>query len=204
MEMDKIKELQDLWQNQISTNKSDPDSARFMNSVLAKVKKTERKVFRKNLAKTIAIMVILISFTVYFYLLQISSLYSWLGISVILGSTIIMMILYWNIQFKSSQLKHNLPQKEFIEDAIFQMMQQKVLFNRIFKWFVLLMIIGINILYLDLLKDTEWVQRIILHFGISLLLMVIFLLGQKIRKRKFRKEFQPLINELKAIKDYNE
>jgi len=199
MERDRIKELQNIWQNQLSVNEMEPDTKLLMRSVLNKIKQTERKVFRMNLAKTIAIAVILVSFTGYFYMLGIRSFAGLAGITIIISNIIVMMILYWNIQFKHSSLKHELPQKKFVKDAIFRINSHKEQFARLFRWFVLFMIIGINILYLDLLKNTEVTQRIIFHVAISLFLVVVFLLGLKIRGSKFRKDFKPLIDELEAV-----
>lgn len=201
MEKDKITELQDIWQSHDPGKNIDADSGKFMSSILNKIKQTERLVFRKNMAKTIAIIFLSVSFIWLFYTLGVGSVVSWLGIGTILGSTAIMMILYWRIQFKSSNLNHNLPQKEFIKDAISQMRRQKILFVRLFRWFVFFMIVGINLLYIDLLADLEIMQRLIFHFAITLFLIVIFLMGLKIRERKFNKEFQPLIDELESIKE---
>jgi len=170
-----------------------------LDSILTKMKLTEKKVERINIVKTIAISVIMISMICFFYAMDIGTIFSWLGLGLIMISTVVTMVLYWKIQFKSKNLNHNLSQDKFIIEAISEMRNHKKKFTKLFRVFVFFILIGINLLYVDLLTDLELAYRLGFHFGISFFLLIIFFLGLKFREKKFNREFQPLIDDLESI-----
>jgi len=198
--MDNLKEIQDLWQGHKTQINQEAEAGRISDSVLAKIRNTEKNIFRKNIFKTITVFVLFIWIIWTLKQIPLITMITWIGIGLVLLSVVTMIIVYWKIQFKSSNLKYSLPQNEFIDDTIHQMREQKKKFIKLFIPFVLMMIIGMNIFYWDLLKETELTTRLIFHAGISLFLLVIGFLGIKFRERKFNKEFKPLIDELESIK----
>jgi hypothetical protein len=55
---------------------------------------------------------------------------------------------------------------------------------------------GLNLLYVDWLAEYTWGQRGLFHGGMTLFLCLALWAGLLIRRRKFRREYQPLIDEL--------
>lgn len=199
--MDNLNELQNIWQGHQPEREIDLNTDKISESVLEKIKKTENKVYRINIVKSIAVSMLSLSMVWFFRNQNIKSIWAWLGICVITIDILVMMILYWKIQFKGSNLNHDLPQNEFINDAIYQMKKFKSNFQILFAFFVAFLIVGINLLYLDLLKDLEFMSRLSYHLGITAFLLLSYVLGLKIRKLKFKKDFQLLIDKLESIKD---
>ena len=195
--MDELHELQAIWQGHKPDADINPDTDKITDSILGKIKQTEKKVFRINMAKTILVSTLII--TLLWSLRNIQSLLVWMGMGIIAVSTLTMMIIYWRIQFKSSDLNHDLPQNEFIDDTISQMKGAHVKFVKLFRVFVLLLIVGINLLYADLLKEMDMQTRLLFHGGVTVFLVIVFALGLIIRRKKFNREFHPLINELKSL-----
>ncbi len=195
--MDELKDLQSLWQGHKLDTDLGIDANQLTHSFIAKMKQTEKKVFRLNLAKTVAISLLITTL-----LLSISDMrapFVWIGMGVIVLSTLIMMTRYWQIQFKSTNLNHDLPQNEFIEDTISQMKGAHMKFLKLFRVFVFFLMIGINLLYLDLLQALEMPMRLLIHGIVTNFMLIVFLLGQFIRRKKFKRDFQPLIDDLEAL-----
>jgi len=195
--MDELKDLQSLWQGHKLDTDLGIDANQLTHSFIAKMKQTEKKVFRLNLAKTVAISLLITTL-----LLSISDMrapFVWIGMGVIVLSTLIMMTRYWQIQFKSTNLNHDLPQNEFIEDTISQMKGAHMKFLKLFRVFVFFLMIGINLLYVDLLQALEMPMRLLIHGIVTNFMLIVFLLGQFIRRKKFKRDFQPLIDDLEAL-----
>lgn len=198
--MDNLQELQHIWQNQPDRDFK-VDNYKISDTILERIKNTESKIFRINMVKTVAVSMLILNFIWIFYKLKDISIFSWLGVGCIAIGTLVFMIVYWKIQFRSSSLSHDLPQNDFINDTISQMKEHKKRFVKLFRWFVLLITVGINLFYIDLLMNEDFGTRLIFHVGITCFLVITFLLGLKFRDRRFKKEFQPLIDELELIKE---
>lgn len=199
--MDNLHDLQNIWQNHQTDRELSIDADKILESILNKIKNTERKVLRINIFKTLTVSVLIIYFIRLFILTNSGGAFSWIGVGFISISTIVMMILYWKIQFKSSNLNHNLPQSEFVSDAVHQMRSHKKQFIKLFSWFVFFIIIGINLFYIDLLIDLDSGTGLMYHFAITFFLLLTFYMGLKFREKRFKKEFQPLIDELESVNE---
>lgn len=195
--MDELHELQSIWQGRKPDKDLKIDTNQVSDSIIAKIKQTEKKVDRLNRIKTVIVSILIL--TLLWTLRDIRAPFVWVGMGVIVLSTMIMMMKYWRIQFKSSNLNHDLPQNEFIEDTIMQMKGAHVKFVKLFRVFVFFLMIGINLLYVDLLQVLEMPMRLLLHGIVTNFMLIVFALGLFIRRKKFKKEFQPLINELEAL-----
>jgi RNA polymerase sigma factor (sigma-70 family) len=71
---------------------------------------------------------------------------------------------------------------------------------QIFKWpfriFILTLVISKNLLYLDILSDSELLTRWVFHAGASVFIVLVATTALQIRSKKFKKETLPLIQEL--------
>jgi len=109
------------------------------------------------------------------------------------------MTFYWKKQFRYSSLDFSLPGSELIESVLAKLNYQKKLFRIHFPLFSLSLIIGINIIYLGVFRQYGIADRLIYHLAGSAFILLAAPLGLKIRKMKFNKEYQPLIDELEAV-----
>ncbi|MBI9064044.1 MAG: hypothetical protein JEZ14_18815 [Marinilabiliaceae bacterium] len=197
MAMDELQTLQSIWQGRKLDTDLNITPTQMNDSIIAKIKQTEKKVFRLNILKTAVVSLLIL--TLLWSLRDIRASFVWIGMGVIVMSTLIMMIKNWRIQFKSSNLNHDLPQNEFIDDTIMQMKGAHVKFVKLFRVFVFFLMIGINLLYVDLLQALEMPMRLLLHGIVTNFMLIVFALGLFIRRKKFKKEFQPLIDELETL-----
>ena len=197
--MDNILELKTIWESQKKLYIKSVNFDGLSESILLKIKKTEQKIHTLNIFKTIAVSTLMLYF-IYLNLKNgINSIVLLSGFIIVLLSTVITMIYYWKIQFRTSNLNYNLPQKDFLTDAMKQMKSFRNTFVRLFRVLVFFMILGINIIYIDLLIELPYLHKIMYHIGFTLLFILIYFLGIKFREKKFYNEFQPLIDEISEL-----
>ena len=199
--MHNIDELQVLWQNQEMKDTPKGFSKELRNEIIEKASKTGKKIFRINILKTIGLVIIFANLIYMLYRSNIDSLFQFVGVGLMMLSTIIFMIIYWRTQFTQRKLDFSLQEYEFIDNSIKLIRNQKQLFRQQFKYFIVVIIISINIMYIDFFRDMETLTRIIFHLAYTLIFIAFYPIGLKIRERKFKKELQPLIDYLENIKD---
>jgi len=196
---DNFDELKNLWQRRKAgrlEKKSAQDTAALM---AERLKSFERKQLRINLAKTAALVLILVPFTAYLLLYKSPSLFIYTGAGLILLFTAAFMIFYWKKQFRYSSLDFGLTGSELISSVLAKLNYQKKMFRIHFPLFSFSLLIGINIIYLGFFSHYDAVTRLLYHLAGSAAIFIAAPLGLKIRKIKFNKEYQPLIDELEEI-----
>jgi tellurite resistance protein TehA-like permease len=109
-------------------------------------------------------------------------------------------ILYWRKQFQANRLNFSLQTSDFIDLAMDKLNKQKKVFRSIFPFLVIGLIVGLNLLYLDLLTDLSVGLRLIYHLCVSVIMVGLIPIGFKIRNWKFKKENQPVIDDLLNFK----
>ena len=198
--MFEIDELKKNWQNQKPDKELNINTNEMITGILPKLKKFEKRLFRINLMKTIGITSIMIYMVLVFNFFTTFSLFTFLGIGVILISTFIFLIIYWRSQFGIEKLKVNESSLSFLNNALDNLDKQKKLFKEKFWIFGVCLIAGLNILYLDVLSGATLIERLAMHISMSLIITVTFYFGLKFRMFRFKKEYEPIINELEKIK----
>ncbi len=194
-------ELQNLWQTQRAGQFESETSQDIVSLITEKHKSFEKKQLRINLAKTFALILILVPFCSYLILYKSPSVFTYLGAGWILLSTVAFMVLYWKKQFRYSSLDLNQSGSEFIKTILNKLNYQKKLFRIHFPLLVFSLLIGINIIYLGMFSHYDITTRLVYHFAGSVFILIVSPLGLKIRKMRFNKEYQPLIDELTAINE---
>ncbi len=122
-------------------------------ALVDKLKSFEKKQFRINLAKTIAVVAILANFTFLLQSHKTESLFLYVGLIWVLLSTVIFMIIYWRMQFKLSDLNLNDTTSNLINSAINKLNNQKKINTRFLPIYVLFLVVGINIVYLGIFDE---------------------------------------------------
>jgi len=175
MKTNKINDLQEIWQDYNPANYLAHDPDRIKKSILHSVKKTSKKILIQNIGKSLAIGFLLMGFIFLFYTIDIRTFYGFIGAGIILFSPLLMLIVYWNIRFASAKLNWSLPQDDFISHVLLKVKNHHIQFKKLFKWFVLVLIAGINLLYLEILSSLNLHERIGIHLGITFLLVYYIL-----------------------------
>jgi hypothetical protein len=123
-----------------------------------------------------------------------------LGIIWVSVSAIIFMLYYWKIEFRISKHIITDSSTKFLNSVINDLGTNQKRFREKFWLYGISIIIGINIYYIDAINDFDLLKRLLTHIGMSALLLVSISYAIKNRERKFKKQYQPLIDELLEIK----
>ena len=198
--MDNIKELEAIWQSQHPSPSEIKEVKLTDSEIFSKVKKLEKKHFRINMIKTILVAIILIFLSISILSLKEISIITKTGLAWIIMSLFISFIFYWKMQFNPSDLTFFDKSDRFIEKTMIKLKQQKKIITHLIPIMVSCLILGLNLIYFDLLKGEELTVRISLHILMSSFLILIMFLGLTVRKKRFRNDFQPIIDELEVIK----
>jgi len=93
----------------------------------------------------------------------------------------------------------SLSNHEFIQDTI-KRLKSKKLTTSFYMWiYTVLLLVGINVGYLEVLKDFESFLRISIHLILSLTMLGFMYFSIRKRVKKNDREIQPIIDELEGI-----
>ena len=194
-------DLQNLWQNQYLKEPFIKESELQDTNLIKRLKTFEKEQLRINLGKTVALFIIVSSFTLILFRFKSPSPMLLISLFWIVACLVTFMIYYWKKQFRASQLDFSLRTNQFINSTIEGLNNQKRSFKTYFPMLVLGMLIGINIFYIDALSDLNLHTRILYHIAGSIFIALFIPIGQKIRNWKFSREQQPVINDLIDFKN---
>lgn len=196
--MNDLNELQDIWKSGTNNVKTSPGNY-MPGSMIQKLKKLESLQSRVNKFK---ILVLLFAFGLISYSLSTLSHNSYqvyLGFGILIIATVYFMVIYLKSQFNIKRLDFTADSLAFAESAIQMLEKQNSIFNVPFRVFALLLMVGANIMLLGL--DLESEDHFMLHINITFFIAVSALIGLRIRMWRIRKEVDPIIADLKAIKE---
>ena len=189
------------WQNQKLTPGKNLDPEKITSDSLSKLKKFEKMQFRINMGKT-TMIILMILFLVYTMLIATPlTALKLTAVSWIVFSVIYFLVVYWKMQLKVNKLNMQGNSLDFIDKVLENFAIQRKFFKDKIWIFGASLVMGINILYLDVLKALTIVERLYFHLGFTVLMVLVLWLGIKFRMFRFRREYDPIINELTKIRE---
>ena len=78
--------------------------------------------------------------------------------------------------------------------------KEKKLFTSYLPLFVVVALCGFNLMYLDYFSSEELATRLQYHLIMTTSLVLAFALGLSVRVRRFRKQFQPVMERIRKFK----
>lgn len=197
-------ELQELWANQRVDNDSEDRNTSFADSVISKLKSLQTRQDRINRLKLLAISLILLSTVPSIFRLNLQGdvlITVVAGFSIILVSLIVFFTYYLRNQLRVSKLPFGESTERFLDSAIQSLHKQNSIFRTPFLLFILGMLLGLNIMLLGMIDETEVYLRIQIHGSMSLFLLIAAFMGFRVRHYRTRQEVLPIIKELKEAKE---
>lgn len=198
--MDNLNELGNIWQKHSLIETSPKEIDLKGTGIISKLKKLEQKHQRINRFKTITVTLCLVFMSYTILKLPDITFLIKIALGWIISSLGIFMIIYWKKQYNSSSLGFIKNSSEFISSTLEKLKSQKQIITHLVPGMVCSLIIGMNIMYFDLLKAEDIIIRLSLHLILTTLLILAMYLGLKVRKKRFNNDFKPLIKELELIK----
>ena len=193
-------ELKKNWQNQKPAAGKEVDLKKITDQSLSKLKKFEKKQFRINMFKTTGIVLIFIYLIWAMLFASAFSPVKLAAVAWLVISAAVFLRIYWKTQLRVNKLNVRSSSLDFIDDVLDNFSEQKKLFRERFWLFGLALIVGINLLDIDILKDLQIWPRIGLHAAVTVILAATIWGGIKFRMFRFKREYEPIVKELTNIK----
>ena len=199
--MKELEVLKNNWQKQKPAAVDKFNYEKITSASLSKLKKFEKRILKINIIKTtgISIAVALLIWTLIFELPV--SVFRITAVTLLVMAISAFWLKYLKLQLKTAKLNVKENSLDFIDDVLKNFSEQREFFRKDFKVFGAILITGINIIYLDLLTGMPVLERIGFHIFMSAALLVVIFFGVKFRMRRFKKENEPIENDLLKIKE---
>jgi hypothetical protein len=176
--MKELEELQGLWQQQ--------------HLLVGEMARYQQRQFGINTIKTVTVAALL----ALVYAIAARFLHEPLvlaGFLVMAVSIVTFLVMYWRKQFRIARLDFSAPSREFMNSAVALLLGERQVFRAPALVMALLVLVGMNVMLLGLHSGP------LLHVINSLEIVAACWFGLTVRKRRFQRENQPLVDRLSAI-----
>ena len=195
-----IDELKKDWKSQ-KTPKEDIGIDQNLSSRLDEFQQIQRKTRLNNVICSILFVCSIIFLWCVVYFMQEASWWVYSGILVLSVEMVLGTGFAW---YRTSLKKADhlrVDSYSYITKAIKKLLYRKVFLRYIIPVYSLMLLTGINMVYVDVLSDFSITWQLMIHFGVSL--AIVFFVGIEFWKRlkKQRNEIDPMIIDLQIIKE---
>ncbi len=199
--MKEIEVLKNNWQKQKPAAGDKFNYEEITSASFSRLKKFEKRILKINIVKTAGI-IIAITLFIWSMLFELPvSAFRIIAVIIIVIGISMFWLKYLRLQLKTAKLNVRENSLDFIDDVLKNFSEQREFFRKDFKVFGVLLLTSINIIYLDLLTDLPVLERIGFHVLMSAVLIAVIFFGVKFRMRRFKKENEPIENELIKMKE---
>jgi hypothetical protein len=190
--MSELDDLQQLWQGQ-STDQPIPDPEQ----TLSGIRQFHEKVRREKRGMTISFVFTLLFLSGTFWMYR-EPLYI-IGILTIFAAMAFLLILMWKNKLGMAGNSFELSNQAFLSANIEFIQNRRAITTRYMPIYAFLLILGINIGYIDLLglMDLHLLARVGIHVGLSLMMLLFFRIGVKKHLKKLDQQLEPLLAGMK-------
>jgi len=162
-----------------------------------KLEKNQKKVIQSKTYITISILFVLL--IIYFSKFPVE-INSALGIGILVTSILGSVISLNKLRFKISDEERSLSMHTLVGVIESKIKTERKLFTVYLPVILIIVILGINMMYIDFLSELETRTRIFYHGILTVSMLIAFLLGLSVRIRRFKKRFLPLLNRIQKLK----
>lgn len=190
---DELKELQELWQGQ----EAHPMDALGLIKRLNALEQKNRKEKRRLLALFPGTMLILLAL-----LLIVPKLPLYiLGISLIGLAMLMVIYLVYKNSLPLVSEEQDLDNEAFLKETVKKLKGRKAMTSRFMWLYTVLLVMGINIGYIDVLSVADPVFRILAHTVVTVALPIGNYFAIRKRMQQNEEELQPLIEQLESLQN---
>jgi len=191
--------LIELWQ-QAKTDESRMDSRYQEGDVIPEIIKLDRKQQKLIKQKTLFSLILLSVLIVVFLNRESFSTYSLLGIGIFIFSIIFILLLLNKLRFIITNEELSLPTIQLADIAARKIRTEKKIFTTYLPVFVIVAMVGFNLMNLDFFVQEETGTRILYHFILTGSALLAFFIGLSVRIKRFKKQFLPLLDLIHKFK----
>lgn len=193
-------QLIEIWQG-TSTDQSKTDrkyNAEDLMPQIIKLEKNQKKVLSFKTYSAVSLLFIIV---IIFFAQSTLTLMGCLGIGILSISILMSVIILNSLRFRISDEERSYSMNKLLDVTAGKLKAERKIFTVYLPIFLLFVILGLNLFYVDYFIELEIHLRILYHIIISVFLVVAFVLGLAIRIRRFNKRFLPLLTRIMKFKN---
>ncbi len=192
--MNELDDLQRLWQGQASDSPlPDPEQT------LSGIQEFHRKVRRERRSMMISFTCTFLFLSATFWILH--SPFYVIGVFLVFGAMGFLLDMMWKNKLSNNGSRFELSNQDFLNASIDFIQKRRAITTRSMPVYAFLLILGINVGYIDILElmDLPLLGRLGIHIGLSLIMAFLFGVGVKKHLEKFDDKLAPLLANLKKL-----
>ncbi|NGP88941.1 hypothetical protein [Fodinibius halophilus] len=195
-----LDELKSDWQSMDKPSTFEVDSKQFK-KMINYFEQIQQKTRKENIIMSILFVLSIAFLWAMYSFMNNASWWVWSGVSILSVEMVAAAVFAWyrNTGKKWKQLRRE--SQQYLSLAIRKLKYRKFLMLVIIPIYTLLLIVAINLIYIDVLSDLRLLWRWAIHCGVSVVLAGFVGFEIRRRYRREQQEITPLIDEFEAIKE---
>jgi len=150
--------------------------------------------------KTLSVLILLPAIMILFLNMGIVTPVSFLGMGIFITSVLVVVIMLNRLRFRIKDGERTLSTLRLAGIAEKKIQTEKKLFTTYLPLFLVVALIGFNLMFFDYLMEEEPATRILYHLVMTGGLAVAFIVGLSVRIRRFQKQFLPVQERITKFK----
>jgi len=191
-----MEQIIELWQ-QAKIDESGMDRSYQTEDLLPMIIKLEHRQQRLIRFKTLSSIILSLALLILFLNRTNITLYSGLGIGIFISSLMAVVLLLNRLRFHITYEERSL--STLLTERKINM--ERKLFTLYLPLFVVVALLGFNLMYLDLFLGEDRGTRILYHLFMSGSVLTGFVVGLTVRIKRFHKQFLPVLERIKKFRD---
>ncbi len=192
-------QLIDIWQS-VSTDQRNMDKRYKADDLIPQIVKLEKNQKKVLQFKTLGALSVLFILLLFFFSRFTPSLNGIIGIGIISTSIVAVVIILNRLRFRISDEERSLSTHTLLDVMEAKIKTEQRLFTIYLPLFLLFVILGMNMMYIEFFTGMGTRARIFYHMILTVSMVLAFLLGLSVRIKRFRRRFQPLLNRIHEFK----
>lgn len=195
-----MKDMIKLWQ-EASIDETGMDKVYSAEDLVPLIINLQHKQQRLVRFKTLSVIIILLSLVIIFFNSTSINIFNGLGLGIFLGSVIAVVILVNRLRFRIRDEERSLSTLRLSELTERKINTERRLFTLYFPLFVLVALLGFNLMYIDVFEGEEPGTRLLYHLAMSAGVLLGFILGLLVRIRRFKRQFMPVQERINKFRE---
>jgi len=195
-----MEQIIELWQ-QAKIDESGMDRSYQTEDLLPMIIKLEHRQQRLIRFKTLSSIILSLALLILFLNRTNITLYSGLGIGIFISSLMAVVLLLNRLRFHITYEERSLSTLKLAGLTERKINMERKLFTLYLPLFVVVALLGFNLMYLDLFLGEDRGTRILYHLFMSGSVLTGFVVGLTVRIKRFHKQFLPVLERIKKFRD---
>jgi hypothetical protein len=192
---DEFDEVQKLWLS-IHQTQSEEDANK---QLLASIREIENKWMRSNIWSTFWLTLTILFFGWILIFSPMQTIWGNGGLVLITIDMIVYILFLWQKRIHQFTTRKGKSIAGFIKFELNHLNRRKLILKIILPIYSFLLILGINLVYIDALKRGSLLFRLSLHIGVTVFIAVVVILMKRKEWRKFVSDTVPVYRQLNEV-----